>query len=204
MDSINPKATMAIRQKLRDGEVLLWSGQPQQGIIFRDSDVFLIPFSLLWTGFVVFWERGVIKSGSLLLQLLGIPFVLVGIYVVVGRFFLDSKQRKHTFYGITNQSIIIISGIFSQNIKYLDLKTLSDITLTEKCDKSGTISFGPANIHFINKWYWGRMNRGYWGMCHWFPGLHQHVFPCFELIDSARDVYEKIRGAQNTAMTHRD
>ncbi len=72
---------------MRTGERLLWVGRPDPSVRFTPADALLIPFSLLWCGFAVFWEASVVASGArFLFRLWGVPFVLVGLYVVVGRF----------------------------------------------------------------------------------------------------------------------
>jgi hypothetical protein len=82
-----------LRTELGRGERLLWSGMPRQGLRLRASDMYMVPFSLLWGGFAFFWEFGVISKGDNLAILGGIPLVLAGIYFIVGRFFVDSYQR---------------------------------------------------------------------------------------------------------------
>lgn len=80
-------AVSVISHELSSGERLLWSGQPRPGVRLRPFDAFMIPFSLLWCGFAVFWEATVITKGAPgFFMLWGIPFVLVGLYVVFGRF----------------------------------------------------------------------------------------------------------------------
>jgi len=137
-----------VERQLSSGEKLLWSGQPRAGIRLRGSDAFVIPFSILWCGFAIFWESMVVREGApVFMMLWGIPFVLVGLYIVFGRFIVDALTRRKTFYGITNERIVIISGLFSQEIKSLNLRTLTDVYLSERGDGSGTITFWPGTSH---------------------------------------------------------
>jgi len=173
-----------IGAELSGTERLLWSGRPRQGVIFRASDIFLIPFSLLWCGFALFWEIGVIKSGApFFFMLWGIPFILVGLYFVFGRFLYDSYQRQKTFYAVTTERIVIVSGISKRTVKSLSLRTLTDLSMTERSDRSGTIVFGPSNP------------MASWAGNFTWPGMSQGA-PVFDTIDNAKQVYDTIRSAQ--------
>lgn len=164
-------------------ERLLWSAQPRQGLILRSNDAFLIPFSLLWGGFAFFWESSVVGSNApILFRLWGIPFVVAGLYLIVGRFFVDAKLRSKTFYGLTTERIIIVGGLLSRTTKSLQLRTLSDVSLAESAGDVGTITFGPQGP------WWGA--GGSW------PRAQRQTTPAFESIPEARAVYEKIRHAQ--------
>ncbi|MHA6204792.1 hypothetical protein ACXU4B_10235 [Dyella soli] len=136
----------ALRQELGRDERLLWNGVPKQGLLFRASDLLAVPFSLLWGGFAIFWEYSVTsaKDAPVIMELWGIPFVLIGLYMIVGRFFADAYLRKRTVYGVTDQRVIILSGLFNREVKSLALTTLSDITFTGRSDQRGTITFGPS------------------------------------------------------------
>ena len=175
-----------ISKELAGTERLLWTGSPRKGILFRGSDAFLIPFSILWCGFAIFWESMVIIQGApFFFMLWGIPFVVVGLYFVFGRFIVEAKQREKMAYGLTSQRIIIISGMFSRKVQSLSLKTLSEITFKEKSDGSGTITFGASNPMFAM----------FSGMS--WPGTSQYLPPSFEMITDAKSVYEIVRRAQN-------
>lgn len=125
-------------------------------------------------------------NAPIFFKLWGIPFILVGLYFVAGRFFVDVIARTRTFYGVTNDRIIIIGGLFSRQTKSLQLRTLSDISLVERTDGGGTILFGP-------QYPFARRFPAGW------PGASQYAPPAFEMIERAKDTYELIRQAQKSA-----
>jgi len=172
-----------LRPHLISGEKISWTGRPKTGIIFRTSDAFLIPFSLLWCGFAIFWESTVVMTNApFFFKLWGIPFVLVGLYMIVGRFFVDAKKRAGTVYGITGERVIILSGIFRREVKSFNIKALSDISYSQKADGSGTITLGSATYNY-SKWQGSE-----------YSGTKQP--PKLELIDDVKSVYEKIIAMQ--------
>ncbi len=177
-----------IERELSSGEKLLWSGRPGQGLRLRAADAFMIPFSLLWCGFAISWEYSAINQGAgLFFMLWGLPFILIGLYIVFGRFFIDAKMRERTFYGVTNERLIIVSGLLSRQTKSLPLRTLSDLSLTERADGSGTITLGPSLMPFAQN-----LPAGW-------PGADKYSPPAFDLIERAKETYELIRQAQRVA-----
>lgn len=175
-----------IRAELAPGEQALWIGRPRGGLLLRGADTFAIPFSLVWAGFAVYWMYSAAATGAPLpFVLFGTPFVLVGIYMVIGRFLVDAKQREATTYAVTSQRVLIVSGLFSRKVKSLGVKTLAELSLAERKDGSGTITFGAQHPMA------GMMNS----LPGW-PGMDQHSTPKFESIADVRKVYETIRQAQ--------
>lgn len=174
-----------LQRELGSGERLLWTGRPRQGIRLRAADALMIPFSLMWGGFAIFWEAGVLRQGGPPFMILwGIPFILVAIYIIVGRFFFDSYQRSRTWYGLTDQRAIIRTA---KGVKSLSLRGLTDLSLKERDDRSGTISFGATDPRY-----------SFFAGTGW-PGMGRFLPPSFEMIEGARQVYTQIRDAQRTA-----
>ena len=137
-----------LRLILSGDEKLLWTGKPRAGIVFRTTDFFFIPFSILWVGFAIFWEYSVIQTGVPFFALFGVVLIAMGLFMLIGRFFLDARKRKNTLYGITDSRVIIKSGLIAKDIKSLNIRALSDITYKQKADGSGTISLGPTYTTF--------------------------------------------------------
>lgn len=147
-------------------------------------DALLIPFSLLWGGFAIYWEASAIRtSAPFFFTLWGVPFVLMGLYLIFGRFFADSHQRAKTIYAVTTERVIIISGVLREAVKSLNIRALADISLSEKPDGSGTITLGPSSP------YAAFASAGW-------PGSRQYAPPTLEGIQGARSVFELIRQGQ--------
>ena len=68
-------------------------------------------------------------SGRQTLDLVGVPFVLIGLYLVVGRFFVEASKRKRIFYGITTNGLLRFPRFFSRTVTSVNLRTLSDSRL---------------------------------------------------------------------------
>jgi hypothetical protein len=148
----------------------------------------MIPFSLLWGGFAIFWEATAILSGApIFFWLWGLPFVLVGLYLIFGRFFTDARARATIFYGVTNDRIIIASGKHGKRVQSLSLSTLGDISLDERADGSGTITFAASANPLARFGNFGAMPG---------VGTNRQAPPSFEMIPQAKKVYEMIRSAQ--------
>jgi hypothetical protein len=106
-----PEAGHVLHQYLRPGERLLWTGQPDPAVLFGPKDLFLIPFSLLWGGFAIFWEASVIADGDgPFFMLWGIPFVVVGLYMIAGRFVYKRRRKQRTAYGLTEERALVAVG----------------------------------------------------------------------------------------------
>jgi len=167
---------------LLTGERIVWSGAPGRGLLLTSADTLMIPFSLIWCGFAIFWKySAVTQGGPFFFRLFGAPFVLVGLYLVAGRFLVDAWIRRGMQYAVTNRRILISrSGMFSKLIA-VTLDALPEASLIERANGRGTIRFGqPAQ-------YWGRSNS----FGSWTPSLDPT--PQFLNIEDARTVFNQIQ-----------
>jgi Bacterial PH domain len=174
--------------ELGRSERLLWTGKPRGGICFRGQDLLAVPFSLMWCGFAIFWEAGVVMSGApFFFRLLGIPFVAIGLYLVLGRFFVDAFVRSKTFYGVTNERVLIVTAVFDRRTRSINLRTLGDVSVSQHGDKSGTITFGSPQP-------FGQIFG---------PGFSKNRYspPVFDRVENVKNVYELIVSTQKKLLS---
>ena len=170
-----------LKQRLDPHEPVLWWGRPPRGILFRRSDWFVIPFSIVWCGIVLSsagtaWAKDAPLFGRAFLLL----FLAIGLYMLVGRFIHDGWLREHTFYAVTPTRALIVTRKGVQSIK---LDRLSEISLSESRGGSGSIVFGPQTAYDSS----GEAISNASGT----PAV-----PTFEGIPAAGQVYAMIRRTQ--------
>ena len=170
----------AFSSRLLPGERIVWSGRPGKGIIITARDTFLIPFSLVWFGFTVFWESSVWneEGAPSFFILWGAMFMTVGLYMVVGRFVGDAWVRSRTSYALTDQRVLIMRSAPITKFSSVSLARLPELELIERSNGRGTIRFGQQASMFG-----GRQSFGIWS-----PALDP--VPQFLMIDDVRRVFD--------------
>lgn len=181
-------SSQPFQQYLFADESILWWGQPKQGLALGAKDALLIPFSLMWGGFAIFWNAMVwfgpfdTDSGDAtrwFFKLWGLPFLVIGLYLIVGRFVHDARIREKLFYAVTEQRILVLRG---SKFTSLDINRLPRLELSEHRDGTGTLAFEASNSMSLDA-----MNGFSW----WLPALGSSTQ--FFRIQHPRKLYELIR-----------
>jgi hypothetical protein len=134
------------RSLLRPGERIIWEGRPVARRFILRGSLLVIPFTLLWLAFAVFWEVSALANRTpSFFPLWGAAFVAFGLYIAFGRFYVAWREARRTAYLLTNQRIVIVSGAFAQRLRELSLRTLPAPALDRGVDGIGTITFGPLS-----------------------------------------------------------
>ncbi|MEM6726404.1 MAG: hypothetical protein AAF598_20340, partial [Bacteroidota bacterium] len=142
--------------------------------------------SLFWAGVAFFWEYSMLSSGGpLMLSILGIPFILIAIYMVIGRFFYSSWRRKKTYYALTNQRLVWATDFFKKRSLTVDLKEIDQMKrLTKPNGELETIQF-----YHQGPWYFRRISIT-------IRGKNRSKDLAFDLIPEAEQVYDLINQAR--------
>lgn len=165
----------SIHSLLQPGEYILWEGAPVGGVRLQKSDAFMIPFSVLWCGFAIFWTVSNIQSPAIpwFFTLFGLVFVGVGFYITVGRFFTQAHRWERLSYAVTDKRVILLER---GNMEFMLFHQIPSLRKEVRKDGSGTIWFQPPT-------YYGH-------------GKHRRRVPGvgFEEIPDAERVYRIIEG----------
>jgi hypothetical protein len=179
-------AQMDVQPFLDGSESLLWSGRPRTGVRLQAGDVVMIPFSLMWGGFAIFWEAMVIRShGPLIMKLWGLPFVAIGLFMIFGRFFADAGRRGKTLYAVTSNRVMIISG---KVVSSYPLAQIPGVTTMEGRDGFGNVILVSAPPQLAP-----------FGSLFAAAGSRSGAAPVLEMIENPRQVADAITRAQREA-----
>ena len=123
-----------------------WTGRPESVHLFTNKDAFMIPFSIVWFGFALFWEIGVIQDQApLMFIIVGGAFLVIGLYITVGRFVHKLILLRNTAYVITEK--VLLCNQFGR-VHVTSLPITMPVDIIEYKDGTGTIIMGHSQ--FIN------------------------------------------------------
>ncbi|MEA4882969.1 MAG: PH domain-containing protein [Clostridia bacterium] len=205
-------AEQVIGAQLTPGETAIWTGRPRPGLAFRPYDLPVTVFSLLWLAMAVYitgaagsMGRGIAPGGFTITKnpftgrpvfmrplaifdLFGFVFIAVGLYLLVGRFFVDARIRQNTYYGVTDKRILIVTGFWGSHFISIPLERIGELNVTRRADGSGTILVGTPG--YLPGWRGSSLDE------YRYHGYRRIEPPSFDLIDDVLAVRDLIVQAQ--------
>lgn len=147
-----------LQSELIAGEQVLWSGRPER-VLFRKRDILEWPFGVFWLAFSIFWTFGASghfdnksDKGSPWFALFGIPFVLIGLYLVPGKLFYRYWRRSRTYFAVTNKRVLVITNAPRKTCMSAYLESLAAITKSIGQSGIGTLRFGNPLPTYAQWW----------------------------------------------------
>lgn len=139
------------QSELQAGESINWTGCANPGraaLSALPAALFGIPFA----GFALFWmtmafhatsaashaSHNSITTGFSVFPLFGVPFLLVGLAIVLAPLWAYLKGTT-TVYAVTNQRVMVISGSTSRAVKSYTPADILSVEHRERPDGSGDI-----------------------------------------------------------------
>jgi hypothetical protein len=137
-----------VRRELEPGESIRWMEQPIPKF-FSPMSIGAFVFAIPWTAFAVFWICGASgfklpdfsRGGFALFPLFGLPFVLVGIGMLLSPLWFYRKAFK-TVYVVTNRRAITFDPGWTLTIRSYTPEQLRNVYRKEKRDGTGSIILG--------------------------------------------------------------
>ena len=151
------------RPYLDADESVQWRGKPEKLHLLDATDLYIIPFSLLWAGFAVFREISVIREGApFFFPIFGGFFVLIGLFMVFGRFLYKAWMLNTIAYAITDKKVLIRQ---KREVKVLRKQALPAISLKKYRDGTGTIALESSSLFRRKEGYGMRYGMDLKSMC---------------------------------------
>lgn len=122
--------------RLAQNERVLWRGRPIPGLMPREAIFLRVVGAILLASAGLWWWLD-LSDDVMLVIAIGLVYVIIPSVVI----WSDSLRRKNRVYTLTNQRILIGSGMNSWRFTALDLDQVPQIKLYMERDGSGSIQF---------------------------------------------------------------
>ncbi len=187
------------RKYLRGGEEIIWSGQPVSGKLPTRQTLPVAFFGLFFLGFSIFWMVMAVGHAGGYFALFGVPFVLIGAYIVFGRLGKGTKFQDNTFYALTSERLLICSTQNGETLNEMSLNKIPFIQINKNLDNTGTLIFQDPNRN-----NYGGYQSNAFGSHHYSSNsqplsvsMFQRMNFAFINIKDVQDVYDKINALKS-------
>jgi len=181
------------RKYLRGGEEIIWSGQPVSGKLPTKQIVPVAVFGLFFMGFSIFWMIMASRAAGVM-AVFGVPFLLIGAYIVFGRLMKTTKFQDNTFYALTSERLMICSTENGETLNEMSLNKIPFIQINKNPDNTGTLIFQDPNRN-----NYGGYQSNSFGSHHYSSNSQPLSVSMFQIMNFAfiniqdvQDVYDKI------------
>lgn len=144
---------------LAPGETIVWQGRPDPRITLASWNPAKTAMGLIFTGFALFWmiqARGITATGGFpgyarFFPLFGVPFVLVGLHMLVGSVLWAAFLRRHTWYTLTTRRAFIATAapLRPRTLRSVDITPQTDIEFDGR--DPGTLIFAYERRRGANR-----------------------------------------------------
>ncbi len=134
---------------LNEGESVLWQGKPNKKAYVLNKVLHMLPFAIIWLAFDLFFIIMLFKfnlpTGAKVGVFAFICLHLLPFWIWLFNVLFASRRHKNTRYVLTNQRILIRTGLIGidfQSISYKDVDRVSlKVGIVDKILKVGDLYF---------------------------------------------------------------
>lgn len=180
---------------LEEGEHILWQGQPVPGIDWSQLFGPQTIVGAVFTGFSMFWMAAsamMISTGDTpfpfnLFPLFGLPFLLIGLFMLFGHVLLDAYVRRGTWYSVSTRQFFIARNIYGRKrLEAVRIANVSEVKLLDETPGSVIVEVErPLGFHTSQ-----RPGRGVGGMA-----TERQTYRLARIAE-ARQVWQMLRDQQ--------
>ncbi len=141
----------SVKDYILHDETLLWTGKPVKPIKLLPGEKFNIIFGIFWTAFAIFWmvlafwttkrfdeqDLWIMK----IFPFFGVPFLLVGIYLIFLSPLRIMSKRKNLEYALTNKRILIFNNGKTQTLNAFEYSDIQNVNFGCDADGIGAVTF---------------------------------------------------------------
>jgi uncharacterized membrane protein YdbT with pleckstrin-like domain len=117
---------------LQPDEKVLWSSKPVLTPFIFSGIAAISIIGIIWLIFAIFWMLSALSMGAFFFPaaLFGLPFILMGVCIILGPLLLELLRYRNTEYIITNQRIITQTGVIGIDTRFVELNKIQEVYVT--------------------------------------------------------------------------